>query len=308
MMSFLKILRPVNLLIVALTQILLVFGILGSAFANANVTNLLDWKNGILFILCTTIVAGSGNLINDIYDFKTDLVNKPEKTFIPELISVKLAWIYYIILVFTGAVISFYIALITDHLKWLWLYPFSVLMLFFYSYKIKALPVLGNLVVSSFIAGVFLIILFTERNALSELRELNEVQANNLEFWILCFCGFAFLTNMARELSKDIQDLNGDRLSGFKTLPIIIGVSQSKIILTLYNALFILGMTLILFFRLPSNRVILGLFIVLFLWGLIVSQKTITAVSKFDFERLSRIYKIGMLIGLMTLYLVTNPW
>ncbi|MGH8016481.1 MAG: UbiA family prenyltransferase, partial [Candidatus Zixiibacteriota bacterium] len=38
---------------------------------------------------------------------------------------------------------------------------------------------------------------------------------------------FAFLFHLAREIVKDVEDIEGDRLHGVKTLPQIVGVSRA---------------------------------------------------------------------------------
>ena len=41
---------------------------------------------------------------------------------------------------------------------------------------------------------------------------------------------FAFLSTMVREIIKDIEDLDGDLKSSYKTLPIVAGVERAKIV------------------------------------------------------------------------------
>ena len=74
---YLRIVRPKNLLIVAISQALIYLVYL---FPVRTLTTLaLDGSLWILFILDTLLIAAGGYVVNDIMDQKADAFNKPEK-------------------------------------------------------------------------------------------------------------------------------------------------------------------------------------------------------------------------------------
>jgi 4-hydroxybenzoate polyprenyltransferase len=44
------------------------------------------------------------------------------------------------------------------------------------------------------------------------------------------FMGLSFIVTLAREIIKDLEDKKGDQLSGYKTLPIVVGNQFSRIL------------------------------------------------------------------------------
>ena len=53
-----------------------------------------------------------------------------------------------------------------------------------------------------------------------------------LYIWLSGFAAFAFLMTLAREMVKDIEDIEGDREMECRTLPIVWGEKWTKIIVT----------------------------------------------------------------------------
>lgn len=214
--SYLKILRPLNLGIVAITQFLLYQSIvLPELFSSGNQV-LLSGTTLILFISVTMLLAAGGNLINDIHDAQADLVNKPDKSYIPQFISVKKAWIYYLAIVFTGLLAAIYVGFETGKQALIWIYPAACLMLYLYSFRFQAWPLVGNLIVAGFTALVVWILLWTHPHFTNN----PESAGSRL---LIAFGIFSFLANLIRELIKDLEDIKGDTLAGARTLPIIWG-------------------------------------------------------------------------------------
>ena len=105
-------------------------------------------------VLATVIVAAGGYIINDIYDYPIDQMNKPEKTFINRLISRKNAWYLYISLNVLVVLSGVYFYVRTGW-KAAYLYPLiGISMLWLYSYRLKKSILLGNFVVALFCALV----------------------------------------------------------------------------------------------------------------------------------------------------------
>lgn len=105
--KWIKIIRPNNLIIVAAAQFLFQHTIIMRIYAPRDIV--LCGIHFYLFILCTLIIAGSGYIINDIFDRQEDAINKPEKFYLLNKNDIRKAYIYYVLLVISGACIAIYL-------------------------------------------------------------------------------------------------------------------------------------------------------------------------------------------------------
>ena len=127
-------------------------------------------------------------------------------------------------------------------------------LLWFYSASYKRQLLVGNIVVAFTAALVPLLVAIANADFLRHL--YGETLAytpiiGELYIWLGGFAAFAFLITIAREMMKDIEDIEGDREMECRTMPIVWGMKASKVIITL-----LLGGTAVLvgylnFFVLP---------------------------------------------------------
>jgi len=224
---YLDILRPKNLLIVMVSQWLIYRLYMQPLDLGAGLV--LEKSLWWLFVLDTVLIAASGYVINDIFDLVSDKVNKPNGVYISDSkISLKNAWVYYIGLVLLGFLIAAYIASEINKIHLLIIYPLAVGLLFMYSYSWKKLPYIGNIVVAIFCAFVPGIILYAEWDRILLLQDLRPTVFYNLISVFIAYISFAFFTTLAREIIKDIEDVEGDRLAGYKTSPVFYGEKNSQ--------------------------------------------------------------------------------
>lgn len=218
MMAYVHILRPLNLAIVVLTQSIIYYLVLSPQLSQAALSPI---QFGLL-TLCTAIIAGSGYLINDLYDVASDQINKPEKSYIPRQIEIPKAWRYYYFWICLGMLIAIYLAIETHNLPLLTLYPLSIWLLWLYAKTLKKSGVKGNLVVAFMTSFVTLILIIAERH---QLMKAENADLLHLLFGFACF---SFLVNLAREWVKDIEDIEGDKVINSISLPISRGIEPTK--------------------------------------------------------------------------------
>jgi 4-hydroxybenzoate polyprenyltransferase len=273
--SLLKLTRFGNLVIIGLAQYFTAGWLVGRHTLN-------DWK---LFVLsCSTIlIAAAGYVINDYYDVKIDLVNKPDRVVIGKGITRRYAILFHsglsILGVALGLLVNWRIALINF---------VSVFMLWFYSNLLKRQPFIGNLVVA-LLTGISI--------------QVVEVLYHSGNILILIYATFAFFMTLVREIIKDMEDLKGDNTFGCKTLPIIWGLRRTKFLIYLVLAVFA-ATVLILnerYSQLPLWYFLVFLFIPL-IWLL---ARLIRADTKKDFSWLSAFCKVIMLLGILSMAFIT---
>lgn len=306
LISFFKLVRFPNLLIVVATQYFIQYMLLAPAFeANSLFPTLPDFPFA-LFVFTTVLIAAGGYIINDILDYDIDLVNKPEAVLIRKFISEKLAWRSYFGLFFLGLGLSVYLALYVENLTLVLIFPVAFTMLGLYSIYFKKWPLAGNFIVSLFCAFVPGVVLFAERESFRQLFEANSSTANLIGILIGGYLVFAFLSTFIREIIKDIEDIHGDKQINCRTLPLVYGVRTAK---WLVGGLSVLLLTSVLLFSqwLFIQGEIVGLFYSL--TGVAIPivyfiSKLITAKEKHHFSRLSRLAKFIMLTGLLLLVVI----
>ncbi|MEM9991220.1 MAG: geranylgeranylglycerol-phosphate geranylgeranyltransferase [Bacteroidota bacterium] len=305
-MQYLQILRPFNLVIVAITQFLVQHLVLVPAFQEAGLSAGLDIWHFSCLVLSTVFIAASGYVINDIVDYEIDQVNKPEKLFIGKYIPVSTAYGYYVTLVGIGFILSFYLAYHISHLALLGLYPLAVALLFAYSKYLKQRVLLGNIIVGLFCAFVAGIVWFAERQAYQQLWKADAEQASYLQFVLSFYLIFAFLSTIFREIIKDVEDMEGDRLYDCRTLPIVYGIRNSKVVAGVFGIL-LLSCLSIMTVQVYQQEywIALGfLLLSLLLPNFLVLWQLSVARERKDFKQLSRLAKLMMLSGLLLLFLL----
>lgn len=193
--AYLQLMRPVNLGILLLMQLLLLGK--GSGW-NAEMLRLPECLWVALAILAT---AAAGNVINDIYDTVTDAVNKPGKQLVPNVVPRKNALLFYCALL----AISLFSAWFTDLAFFLFCAAVSLL-LFYYTRELKGIPIAGNLLIALLTAAA----VFSTRLGLYDTTLIPFAELSAL----------AFLVNLSRELVKDIEDQPGDAAAGIHTFAV----------------------------------------------------------------------------------------
>ncbi|MEO3993766.1 MAG: geranylgeranylglycerol-phosphate geranylgeranyltransferase [Desulfurococcaceae archaeon TW002] len=170
----------------------------------------------IIPLLAVSLVSSAGYVINDYFDIEVDKVNKPYRPIPSGRVSPREALYLTLVLVIVGVAPSLTVGPYTAAFVLI-----NTLLVILYSYKIKELGFVGNVVVS--LEGAFTIVL----GALTPSEILNDL---SLIRFSLIPATYAFTLLLAREIIKTIEDMRADEVRNVRSLPRIIGVSKSSII------------------------------------------------------------------------------
>ena len=285
--------------IVAISQFLIYWVYIMPLIGDQDIV--LDGSLWWLFIIDTVLITAAGYVINDVFDQKADQLNKPARTYIgPKQLSERSAWSYFGCLVLAGFIIALYISFSIDKLHLLLIYPTAVGLLYLYSKSFKKLPLIGNLVVAIFCAFVPGIILYAEWDVLEVLKITSPSEYEFIFGMFLSYLTFAFLSSLLRELVKDIEDTEGDKLVGYKTYSVVYGETKAKVLSIILSLVLIIsyGLWFLPFIAVDFVVIIVGLISVMFFFSLFILYRLIFSSAKEDFSAVSKWLKILMVVSL----------
>lgn len=262
--GFLKIIRPINLLIIGISFFI------GFTF----VSKPLEYNLPLVYLL----IAASGYVINDVLDFDADKINNPERVLPSRLLSQKEAKIIFLALVSVFFILNF-----SYNLKLFFFNNLVFLLVFGYSYYFKKKILVGNLLVSFFTASPFIAVAirFSDFNSLKEL--------------II----FSFLINFIREIVKDFEDIKGDLHVNGKSFPIVFG--EKKSFNFLFILLIIFFIISVLFYQGVSKKIFYLIFIIVLVNGNNFISIYLTKIHKYGIA--SKILKLNIFLGIGGLWL-----
>ncbi|MGB3074441.1 MAG: geranylgeranylglycerol-phosphate geranylgeranyltransferase, partial [Chitinophagales bacterium] len=217
--SFLRLIRYVNLLYIALTQCLVQYTIIKPILGQAGVVPTLDVFNFSLLVLSTVLIAAGGYVINDYFDVKIDAINKPRRIFIDRTIKRRSAMLLHQALTGAGVLLGFYVAWKAGNIRLGFIHPIVSGLLWFYSTGYKRQLLIGNIIISFLTALVILIVALYEQHLFKPDTIAVNAAAYTIFILVFFYFLFAFLISLVRELVKDMEDVKGDELYGCKTLP-----------------------------------------------------------------------------------------
>ncbi|KAA0265550.1 MAG: hypothetical protein EDM75_02430 [Chlorobiota bacterium] len=266
--------RPLNFLITLITGFIAVL-----IAENGELTHATLYF-GVLTGVSAALIGAGGNIINDILDVEIDRINRPDRPLPAGKVTVTTATRLYIFSkmfgIFFAAMAGIIPALIAAA---------SSFIIFFYSYFLKNIPLVGNFTVSVFTGMVFI---------------FGASTVNNYSNALFPFI-FAFMINMVREVVKDVEDIEGDTAENVRTFPVIFGVEPARKLAVIITLLLI-TVTFVPFLLQVYRIEYLVVIAVSVAPALIsVIRDTTRAKEKKDWGRISGHLKLIMILGILAI-------
>jgi len=272
-LAYIRLMRPLNLFQGGIA--VLVTGTLMDHFP--------DWTLILFAIGIVWCFTGAGNALNDYCDAEIDQINRPERPIPQGIISRKAALVYAIGLFIAGSLLS--LPLLMPLL--MVIISVALVMLVSYSLYFKVRPFWGNLMVSLILGMAFLF----------AATVFGDIRKGIPPFFL------AFGFNLIREIVKDIQDMEGDRVVNARTIPLSIGIPSTRMLIFSLTVMLMVGALIPYFFEIYGNFYLLVLIfavefpLVYFLYSL--SQDS----SVENCGRLSSLLKADIFFGLLAIFL-----
>ena len=278
--AFVRLTRPLNLIIIVFTMVAMRFGVV-QAYLDASSTDLAAMAqpsgatvfekvpgnifthsfSGPLFwllVASTVLIAAGGNVINDYFDTRIDRVNKPSAVIVGRSVKRRVAMLGHLVLTGLGVLLGVFTAWKSGQPLLGSVPIFAAGALWFYSTKLKRTFLFGNGLVAFLVALVPLTVGLYEIPALAQAYGTSATvgMGNGTEMevkfgfsglwgWIAGFAAFAFVTTLVRELQKDMADVKGDAADGCRTVPIVLGIQWAKAFTLFYLAVAVIALLLV---------------------------------------------------------------
>jgi 4-hydroxybenzoate polyprenyltransferase len=280
-LSLVSVVRGYAIALMIAAQLLTAAFILAPEAPLSNV--FLSWNLWFLILASALSIAG-GYIINNFYDQEKDLINRPRRSKLDQMLRQQTKLSGYFILNF-GAVllasaVSFQAALF---------FSGFIFLMWYYSHRLKKIIFVGNLT-SAILSVMPLFILVVFYNSFSSI--------------IIVHASFLLLLLASRELLKDLENLTGDLVQGYKTIPVVYGVYSAKVIGVGLIALTYLP-SLILIFNYDINAMRYYFFATMIVlpYGAYLLWR---ANERRDYLVLHALLRLGITIGVLSIILL-NP-
>lgn len=279
--SMFSVVRGYNIPIIALAQYLSAIFIMASEKRALDV--LLDF-NLFIIVLVSSLTIASGYIINNFYDSKKDLINRPNKSQLDRLVSQKTKLQVYFTVNFVVFLLAFFVSF-----RAVLFFSAYIFLIWFYSHKLKKITVVGNLTAAFLAVLPFFAILLYYKNLYPE---------------IFAHATFLFLLILIREMIKDLENLKGDVANDYQTIPVLYGeVFAKKIITALTVSTLIPIYYLIEIFEVGYMDLYFYVSLIILIFFL---QKLWKSNGKPDYLKLHNILKFLVVSGVFCIVLI-NP-
>ncbi|MFV8225617.1 geranylgeranylglycerol-phosphate geranylgeranyltransferase [Christiangramia aquimixticola] len=278
-LSLFSVVRGYNILVVVLAQYL------ASAFILAPekpLREIIFDPNLFFLILASSTIIASGYIINNFYDSEKDLINRPKKTMLDRVVSQRTKLSVYFILNFASIFFASYVSF-----KAVVFFSIYIFVIWLYSHRLKKILFLGNLVASILTITPFFVIF---------------VYYKNFETVIFIHATFLYLMIVMRELVKDLENMQGDLVQNYRTIPLVYGEKWSKFFLAVCTILAIIPIYLLIaHFEIGYMNYYFYtsfIFLIIFLLLLYFSK------AKWQYLLLHNILKLIIVIGVFSILLI----
>lgn len=301
--AFFRLIRWPNLVFIALTQVLFEYCVYRGIYAPVGNTPG-ETKQFIFLLLASVLIAAAGYIINDYFDLNIDQVNKPDKVVVNVIISRRWVIFWHMFLSLLGLFFTVSALPIADYWHLVLANLASIILLWFYSTNLKKQLLIGNVLISVLTAWVILVIFFAKYPL--SIRSLLLADHNEIRFFrfAILYASFAFIISLIREVVKDMEDVEGDRKYGCRTMPILWGMNASKVFVAVWIIVLVAVLSVLQVYVIPfgwwhSALYCLLLIILPLLW---VLRKLFKAKTPEDFHQLSTVVKLVMFTGILSMF------
>jgi geranylgeranylglycerol-phosphate geranylgeranyltransferase len=283
MLSWLEIIRPLNCAMATLGAAI------GAVLVAESLTPAIVLALAVVFL-----ITGAGNTVNDYLDVESDRINRPKRPIPSRRISKRQALLLSAALFGSGI----FIAYILNNAICLFLAVFNSVLLVVYSSSLQNKVLVGNMAIAYLVGSIFL---------------FGGAAAGDITLPLLLML-LSGLATFAREIVKDLEDLEGDRRSFIKKMASKVKASfgdrfrvkpsgiklKYKTIYAILFACFSLWMAVVISV-IPYAWEILGFtyLVILVPTDALLILASLVLIRRRNYRFTSKLIKTGMFLGLL---------
>lgn len=241
----------------------------------------LSWDLWSLILASALSIAG-GYIINNFYDQEKDLINRPRRSRLDRMLRQQTKLSGYFILNFAAVLVassvSFRAALF---------FSGFIFLMWYYSHRLKKIIFIGN-ITSAMLSVMPLFILVVYYKSFSSI--------------IVVHACFLLLLLASRELLKDLENLTGDLVQGYRTIPVVYGIHATKIIgVSLIALTYVPSLILIWSYEINAMRYYFYATMLVLPYGAYLLWR---ADQRRDYLILHALLRLGIIIGVLSIVLL----
>ncbi|WP_425659753.1 geranylgeranylglycerol-phosphate geranylgeranyltransferase [Tenacibaculum ascidiaceicola] len=277
--SLLSVIRGYNILVLIAAQYLAAIFIFSDTKSIKPVV--FDWHL-LYLVIATVCVVASGYIINNFYDKKADIINRPIKTGLDSYVKQETKLTLYFTLNFIGFFFGWLVS-------WRAALFFSVYIfgIWFYSHKLKKYPLIGLITATVLTILPFFVIF---------------VHYKNFSKVIFIHAIFLFLVIMIRELMKDLENIKGAIANNYNTFPVKYGERNTKKLIILLMVLTLVPIGVL--FNYPAIEYMKYYFYLAAITLIFVGLYTWKSTKNNQYRLAHNILKVLLLIGVFSLLFI----
>jgi 4-hydroxybenzoate polyprenyltransferase len=236
MNKYLKLIRLPNLLIIALVQYVMRYFIIQPILGINRIKLQLSDIDFAMLVLATIFMAAAGYIINDYFDTKADRFNKKD-VIVGRKITRRIALAMHQVFTAISILLGGYISYKVGHWQFVFIFFMAGGLLWFYSTSYKYYFLLGSFLMAMVVAVVPLLVVIYEipplNKTYADVLLASKTNFNYLLYWVGAFSFFAFFGVLIGQFIRDILSLKGDREIQRQSLPVVIGLKWTKVIIVM---------------------------------------------------------------------------
>lgn len=250
-----------------------------------------------------------GYIHNDWRDRLADRINVHDRPLVHHQVSRGKIMLTLIGIGLLGWLLALWIGWVLNKMEFALLFPLVPVLLYLYNRYLKHRPLIGNILIAVLCSGVPWLAWLAVPNPAGRWELANLPDISILGLGMLSI--LVFLSMLAREIVKDLEDRAGDLAAGSRTLPIVSGPGTAKKMVNLLLS----GIPILLIsgfvYRFSGSWphwmpvVVHSLIVAAFV---ILAWRSVTATRRVDYHKLDRWIKNGVMIGTLDLIYIFGPW
>ena len=246
---------------------------------NVGLVELLLDLNLLFLVLASAATTASGYIINNFFDAAKDQINRPHKYLLEHLVSQQQQLVLYFIL---SLMALFFAGLVS--IRAVLFFGAYIVAIVLYSSVIKRLYWLSNIFAALLVILPFFALTLYFRN---------------FETLIFFHAGFLYALILVRDGIKDLQNLKGDWVQRYRTIPVVFGSRVSKFWISV--AIVVASSMAFLLWQQPLG-LMRNYFLFALLYLLVVIVLLWSANSQKAYLWLHNSLKLLILIGVCSIY------